>query len=81
MLKQFVAALKEAIALSGKNQALARRVVPKFTGMTPATAKLVTLPVFDSRITPGSVGPMLLLMQKYGWIKNVPAFNSIVWQG
>ena len=81
VLKQFVAALKEAIALSGKNQALARRVVPKFTGMTPATAKLVTLPVFDSRITPGSVGPMLLLMQKYGWPKNVPAFNSIVWQG
>ena len=81
VLKQFVAALKEAIALSAKNPNLARRVVPKFTGMTPATAKLVTLPVFDSRITPGSVGPMLLLMQKYGWIKNVPAFNSIVWQG
>jgi NitT/TauT family transport system substrate-binding protein len=80
-VKQFVAALKEAIALSAKNPSLARRVVPKFTGMTQATAKLVTLPVFDSRITPGSVGPMLLLMQKYGWIKNVPAFNSIVWQG
>jgi NitT/TauT family transport system substrate-binding protein len=80
-IKQFVAALKEAIALSAKNEKLARRVVPKFTGMTTATAKLVTLPIFDSRVSPGSIGPMLLLMKKYGWIENQPSFNSIVWQG
>jgi hypothetical protein len=49
--------------------------------MTTATAKLVTLPIFDSRVSPGSIGPMLLLMKKYGWIENQPSFNSIVWQG
>ena len=73
VLKQFVAAFKEAIALSGEEPGVGAADGPEVHGHDPGDrAKLVTLPVFDSRITPGSVGPMLLLMKKYGWIKNDP---------
>jgi NitT/TauT family transport system substrate-binding protein len=81
VLRQFQAALKEAVAISAKNEKLARQTVPKFTGITAATAKAVTLPVFDSRISAASIGPMLKLMNNYGWVKSPPAFNSIVWLG
>jgi NitT/TauT family transport system substrate-binding protein len=81
VLRRFVTAWKEAVAISKGNQRLSRQTIPKFTGIDNATAVKVTLPDFSTALTARGIGPMLLQMKRYGWISQVPSFQQIAWNG
>jgi NitT/TauT family transport system substrate-binding protein len=81
VLRRFVTAWKEAVAISKGNERLARQTIPKFTGIDNATAVRVTLPDFSTELSAKGIGPMLLQMKKYGWISQVPSFQQIAWSG
>jgi NitT/TauT family transport system substrate-binding protein len=80
-LRSFVTAFKEAVAVSVKNPALTRRIIPKYTGIKPEIAKAITPPDFTTALPPGSLGGMLRAMKKWGWINQVPGYDQLVWSG
>lgn len=81
VLRRFKAAYKEAVAIAARNQALSRQTVLKYTGIDNQTALKVTLPEFTTVLTPKSLGPVLLQMKRYGFLKTIPSFNEIYWTG
>ncbi len=81
VLRRFRAAWREAVAVAKRNPTLSRQTIIKFTGISNETALKITLPEFGADLSPGGVGPMLLLMKKYGWLSQVPALNQISWDG
>jgi NitT/TauT family transport system substrate-binding protein len=81
VMRRFLAAWKDAVAITRRNPRLARQTIIKFTGITNETALKVTLPDFSTVLTPRSIGPMLIQMRRYGWLSTIPSFNTIVWNG
>ena len=81
ILRKFSAAYKQAAAIATRNQALARQTVLKYTGIDNATALKVTLPEFSTSLTPKDLGPVLLHMKRYGFLKTIPSFTQIYWSG
>jgi NitT/TauT family transport system substrate-binding protein len=81
ILRKFSTAYKEAAGIATRNQALARQTVLKYTGIDNATALKVTLPEFTTVLTPKDLGPVLLQMKRYGFLKTIPSFSQIYWSG
>ncbi len=81
LVRTFLAAFKEAVAISVKNPALTRRIIPKYTGIKPEVAKLITPPDYSTALPPGSLGGMLKAMKKWGWINAIPSYDQLVWNG
>jgi NitT/TauT family transport system substrate-binding protein len=81
LFRTFRAAWKDCVAAAAKFPKLLRQVIPKYTGMSPKAAELITIPDYITKFGPGSLGPMLKQMTKYGWIKTPPAFTDIYWNG
>ena len=68
-------------AIATRNKPLARQTVLKYTGIDNATALKITLPEFTTKLTPKDMGPVLLQMRKYGFLKTIPSFEQIYWNG
>ncbi|HJU47552.1 MAG TPA: ABC transporter substrate-binding protein [Gaiellaceae bacterium] len=82
LLRKFHAAWKESVTAAQKRPKLTRQVIPKYTGITGAVANLITPPEWTSTPPPQrSLGPMLALARKYGWIKTIPSYSEMVWNG
>ena len=79
LLKSFVAAWKESANLSIKNATLTRQTAAKYTGIKGDVLKLCTLPEFAAGMPARQLGPMLVHMKQQGWIKDIPGYDSIVW--
>jgi NitT/TauT family transport system substrate-binding protein len=82
LLRKFHAAWKECVAVAEKRTKLTRQIIPKYTGITGTVANLITPPDWTAVPPPRSaLGPMLALAKKYGWIRTIPSYNDIVWNG
>jgi NitT/TauT family transport system substrate-binding protein len=80
-LKAFKEAYTESTALIADDEDAARAVIPDFTELKPDVIKTIGLPVFTTDAPEDSVNPMLEQMKSLGWIKKIPAYNDIVWDG
>jgi NitT/TauT family transport system substrate-binding protein len=81
LLRTFVAAWKEAVAMAVAQSKLTRQVIPKYTGITGNVLKMITVPDYTTKVAAKDLGPMLATMKKYGWLKIVPSYGEIVWDG
>ena len=81
LLKNFLAAWTESVAVAKKHPQTTREVISKYTGISADTAKTITIPDYTSGLPPDSLGPMLLLMKKYGWLSVIPSYSQIHWDG
>jgi NitT/TauT family transport system substrate-binding protein len=81
LLKQFLAAWKESVASAKKHPNTTREVISKYTGISKDMAAKITVPDYTSGLPPNSLGPMLVLMKKYGWLNIIPSYNQIYWGG
>ena len=81
LLRSFLAAWTESVAVAKKHPQTTRDVISKYTGISADTAKTITIPDYTSGLTPDSLGPMLLLMKKYGWLNVIPSYSQIHWDG
>lgn len=79
--KRFQEALTEASEATAADPELARAVIPEYTELKPAAAKEIGLPIYSTELEESSVTKMLDQMKSYGWMKEVPAFGDIVWDG
>jgi len=81
ILRKFKVAYAQAAAIAARNQSLSRQTVLKYTGIDNQTALKVTLPEFTTSLTAKSLGAVLLHMKRYGFLKTIPSFNEIYWNG
>ena len=82
LLRKFHQAWRESVAAANARPKLTRQIIPKYTGITGAVSNLITPPEWIAvRPPPRSLGPMLALAKKYNWIRTVPSYNEIVWNG
>ena len=81
LFRKFRVAYAEAAAIATRNKPLARQTVLKYTGIDNATALKITLPEFTTKLTPKDMGPVLLQMRRYGFLKTIPSFEQIYWNG
>ena len=81
LLRTFIAAWKEAVTTAMARPKLTKQIIPKYTGISGDVAKLITVPEYITSMPAKALGPMLVTMKKYGWIKIIPSYNEIVWNG
>lgn len=81
LMKQFQAAMAESTELVNGDEQLARDAIPTYTELKPDVAATIGLPDYTVDSPEDSINPMLQQMKEYGWIKSVPAYDDIVWDG
>jgi NitT/TauT family transport system substrate-binding protein len=82
LLKKFLVAWKESVAAAKARPKLTSQVIPKYTGIATSVSGLITTPEWTSGPPPkNGLGPMLVTLKKFGWIKTIPSYDEIVWNG
>jgi NitT/TauT family transport system substrate-binding protein len=81
LLRSFLAAWKECVAIAKRRPGATRSVVTRYTAVTSDLAGKITMPDYTHGLPPNTLGPMLVLMKKYGWVSTIPSYNQIYWGG
>jgi NitT/TauT family transport system substrate-binding protein len=81
LLQKFKEAWAECVALAKRNPAIVRYVIPKYAGISTQAARLITTPDYVTTIPKNTIGPMLVQMKRYGWVRDIPSYEQIVWSG
>jgi NitT/TauT family transport system substrate-binding protein len=82
LLRAFLAGWKDSVNASLKNPKLAKHVMTRYMTLDPQVISLLTWPKFTSTgLTQSNVQPMLTAMNKIGFLKTLPPWNDIVWDG
>jgi NitT/TauT family transport system substrate-binding protein len=81
LLLTFKKAWQACVAAAAKHPATLLTVIPKYTGLDKSLVGKITIPAYTSGLNAGSLGPMLKLMQSYGWVGTPPSYNQIYWNG
>jgi NitT/TauT family transport system substrate-binding protein len=81
LLLTFKQAWQACVAAAAKHPATLLTVIPKYTGLDKSLVGKITIPTYTSGLNPASLGPMLKLMQSYGWVGTPPSYSQIYWNG
>lgn len=79
VLRKFLTAWQKAVDLSQKDLKLTRRMLTRYTTLAPDVVNVLSLPRFTTRIDPKVLGLMMGIMTKYGWLKERPSYDTLVW--
>jgi NitT/TauT family transport system substrate-binding protein len=80
-LKRFREALTEASEKTRAQPSLARDVIPEYTELEPDVVASIGLPEYGTEAPEESMTKMLEQMKANGWIKRVPPYDDLVWDG
>jgi NitT/TauT family transport system substrate-binding protein len=78
-LRKFLVAWQQAVNIAQTKQKFTRQILVKYTGLTQDVANAISLPKFTTQIDPKVLSLMMGLMVKYGWIKERPSYDQLVW--
>jgi NitT/TauT family transport system substrate-binding protein len=82
VLRRFRTAWQESVSVASKRTQLTRQIIPRYTTLDAALIREITWPKFTATgLTPAAVGPMLKQMKEYGWLRIVPSFGDLYWNG
>jgi NitT/TauT family transport system substrate-binding protein len=80
-LKRFHEALTEASKTTQADPQLARDIIPTYTELTPDVVETIGLPEYTTEMPPEALTKLLGQMETYGFVKDVPPEDQLVWTG
>lgn len=81
LYKKLQAGWAQAITLTKANPDVEKKVLAQFTGLSPDLLNRITWGEWTTTLPEGSTDQMLNTMLSYGFVKSVPKFSDIYWDG
>jgi len=79
VLKKFLTAWQQATNIAEQKQKFTRQILTKYTGLSADVINKISLPKYTTAIDPKVLGLMMGKMVGYGWIKQRPSYDQLVW--
>ena len=79
VLRKFLVAWQQAVTIAQSKQKFTRQILTKYTGLSADVINKISLPLYTTKIDPAVLGLMMGKMVGYGWIKQKPSYDMLVW--
>jgi ABC-type nitrate/sulfonate/bicarbonate transport system substrate-binding protein len=81
VVERFVRAVKRSNEYAQQHPGEVRRAVREYTETPPETARVMNLTRWDSELDTSSIELTAGLAERYGFVEQAPALDSLVWDG
>lgn len=79
VLKKFLTAWQQAVTIAQTKEKFTRQILTKYTGLSADVINKISLPQYTTKIDPAVLSLMMGKMVGYGWIKQKPSYDTLVW--